>query len=120
MRPRARHHVGWLALLIFIGSLVPPLVASSHLLADPDPDCGTSFQLAGSSTASVGAVPAARAPEHCAICHLLRSLGGAAPTAAMRPAPAFAMAESVIAGAVNASGYSPHPHTPSRAPPAFS
>ena len=117
MRAHARLLVGRLALLVFVLGLTLPNFASSHLLAEADPDCGA-FPTADHARPGFETVKSSA--QHCAICHWLRSLRETAPAAVARPAAALVVTERVVVGRVDPAGHCPQFDAPSRAPPAAS
>lgn len=79
-----------LVLATFIAALVLPSLVVSHACADPDLG-GADGLFAGHPITQFEGVRAAVLPEHCALCHWLRSLGSSAnelPAALPVPAPA--------------------------------
>ena len=117
MRAPARLLVGRLALFIFVIGLTLPNFASSHLLAEADPDCGA-FPTADHASPSFEIVK--NSAQHCAICHWLRSLRETAPAAVARPAVTPVVTERVATGRLDQAGHCPQLDPPSRAPPAAS
>jgi hypothetical protein len=118
MRARARLIVGQISLLVFLASLVLPNFANRHLATADDPDCGILAVTAHRQATFETPADDAKAPEHCAVCHWLRSLRNTAPTPVMRPAPDFISAVAVTPQLPQAAGYTPTFDAPSRAPPA--
>jgi hypothetical protein len=117
MRAPARILVGRLALFIFVIGLTLPNFASSHLLAEADPDCGA-FPTA--DHARPGFETVKTSAQHCALCHWLRSLRETAPPAVAGPAAALVVAERVTIGRIDPAGHCPQLDSPTRAPPTAS
>jgi len=117
MRARARLLVGRLALFVFVLGLALPNFASSHLLAEADPDCGA-FPTTDHARPGIEAVKAPA--EHCALCHLLRSLSETAPASTESLVVTFVVDGRCSIGAINPAGYCPQFNRPSRAPPTTS
>jgi len=114
IRCTLRRVSAWGLVLTFGSSLVLPVVSARHLR--PDPDEGAFF--GGFRSVHVSADGGDTADEHCAICHWLRAISGAAVQGAATPAPWLAPASSGAARPVARPGGSPDAAGPSRAPPA--
>ena len=105
-----------LVLATFVATLVLPSLVVSHAWADPDLG-GAEGLFAGHPVTQFEGVRAAVLPEHCALCHWLRSLGSSAnelPTAL--PVPALAAGPGAFG--VDAAWVTATTRGPARAPPA--
>jgi hypothetical protein len=115
-----RRWVGWLTLSAFLGAFALPLSAASHLPWGDDADCGPSVALAASRPAQVD-TPVAPAPhQHCALCHLLRDISGAAPVSTVSAPPRSGTARLALPVTSRAYRLVATVERPSRAPPASS
>ena len=115
MRASARRFVGRLALVVFVIGLTLPTFASSHLLAETDPDCGA---LPTADHSRPGFETVKNSAQHCALCHWLRSLRESAPSAIARQTTTLIVTERVVIGRADPAGHCPEFDPPSRAPPA--
>lgn len=117
MRSRARRLVGPFAMLIVMISFLAPTFAPAHSLWELDRDCGPVTVTADHQVRHFEAVRPPVADEHCALCHWLRSIGGAAPTAALVVVPGL-IARPADGGAADPRPLlDPSSGEPSRAPP---
>jgi len=67
----------WVATCVLVASLALPVSASWHLMPDDDAACVPSG-VPGHPVAQLEVVRTGPAAEHCALCHWMRALGGAA------------------------------------------
>ena len=117
MRQFARRLVGHFAIAAVLFGFVLPLLTPAHSIWETDRDCGPVLTSEDHQTTHFEGVLPPVTAEHCALCHWLRSVGGAAPRAAMVALPGFVVR---IGGALPQDQYplaGPVPQQPSRAPP---
>ena len=67
----------WVATCVLVASLALPVSASWHLMPDDDAACAAPG-LPGHPVSQFEIVKTPPTPEHCALCHWMRGLGGAA------------------------------------------
>jgi hypothetical protein len=96
---------------------VVPMLAPAHPIWETDRDCGPVTVAADHQTKHFEAVLPPVADEHCALCHWLRSVGGASTRAAMVAVPGLVVrtADASRQDRQPLAGLSPQ--QPSRAPP---
>jgi hypothetical protein len=117
MTTALRRWVGWLTLSAFLGAFALPLSSASHLPWGDDADCGPSVALAANRPAQLD-TPTTPAPhDHCALCHLLREISGAAPVPAVSVPPRSGSAQVAVLGASRPYHLVTAVERPSRAPP---
>jgi hypothetical protein len=89
MRFAVRRSVRWIAVVTGLCGLLLSLASPAHALRETDPDCGpVTAALDHARTALETATPVS-VEQHCAFCHWMRALSGAAPSAEIAPVPAF-------------------------------
>jgi hypothetical protein len=72
-----RRACGWVTLVTFSSVFALPFTAGSHLLIDDDPGCGDEALVSLHPFTQFESVSPPLVPEHCALCHWLRTLSGA-------------------------------------------
>lgn len=75
----------WLLVL----TVTQPVSVSHHDLYFSDPDCNPVISAAGDEFAHVGPDAPAPSPDHCVICHWLKTAAGASPGLKVGAAPAL-------------------------------
>jgi hypothetical protein len=118
-RNRTRGFVHRLAVLAVLAGLLVPFVMSGHPVLETDRDCGPIVLGAHATTEFETDVPP-NALDHCAFCHFLRTISGAAPSTPGAFTPA--LPEVTVALATNDRLHNAG-HLglqPTRAPPSFS
>jgi hypothetical protein len=105
------------ALVVFLGGSALPFVTASHLAFDDDAACGDVTITASNTGARLTAAGPARVAEHCAICHWLRTAGGARAASANVGDVWFQPAELVAASPTEWVAAAAPIERPSRAPP---
>ncbi len=119
MRVAARRPGRWAAVFVSVCGVLLSLASPAHALRETDRDCGpVTAALDHARTAIEAATPVPIEP-HCAFCHWMRALSGAAPSAGIAPVPGFTACviatppddRSVVVTLVDLK--------PSRAPPAI-
>jgi hypothetical protein len=104
-------------LTVFVVGLAVPVLAAGHGPAEDDTFCAPFLPSAGHPTLQFEQVLPPVTGEHCAICHWLRAVSGAAPDASS-PTQALLDAVSSIAPMPElAGGRTILAERPSRAPP---
>ena len=107
------------ALSAFLGSLSLPLMSFGHLTLDDDRACGSIVLDAGQPWAQFEPIRPSLPADHCALCHWLRSVGGARTSSVvatqtwLEPSAPVPVLTSVWRRALRVT------ERPSRAPPAF-
>jgi hypothetical protein len=117
MTTALRRWVGWLTLSAFLGAFALPLSSASHLPWGDDADCGPSVALAANRPAQIDGPTAPAAHDHCALCHLLREISGAAPVPAVSAPPRTGTARLAVLGTFRPYHLVATVERPSRAPP---
>ena len=107
------------ALGVFVLALVLPSVVESHAWTDADLSGGEASLFVGHATTQVESPRAPVGPEHCALCHWLRSLGSSV-VGGPAAGPAAARHEHPLEGPPASRSVLPGSHGPARAPPASS
>ena len=116
MSPRLRRLTGYLLLGVFFSTFAASLSAG-HLEGQDDALCVVSGR---SGPATITSKASSQSPDHCALCHWVRAVAGAA---SYGPAPSLPLAaEQRLDIAVTSAGPTESPFSQSspRAPPAFS
>ena len=115
LRLRTPRSIVWLALCAFLSSTGLPLYESHGLGAADDAACVSALNRQDSKPTLSAPEPEDR-PGHCAVCHLLRAVGGATTPSIVAlavPAPLLASARHIVDTTI-AADYSVRA---SRAPP---
>ena len=86
MSPRLRRLTGYLLIGVFFATFAAS-ISAGHLEGQDDALCVV--PAGGKGPATITAKSAAQAPGHCAVCHWVRAVAGAA---SYGPAPALALA----------------------------
>jgi len=109
----------WVTLAAFLGTLAIPVATLGHFTPDDDAACGPVIGAPGHASTQVEVPRPAPVPQHCALCHWLRAVGGAAPSvprvAMSLPTPARVQAPATEHRATDPTLN----ERPSRAPPSL-
>jgi hypothetical protein len=87
MAGRFRRIFAPVTLVVFLASLILPLVPGAHGVWDDDMDGGVGLSPDAYAVAVVQPLPPPTPAEHCALCHWLSALAGAAPAQTVSPVP---------------------------------
>ena len=120
MSARLRRLIGRFALVTFMGTLAMPMLALVHISWNDDPTCESDELGPRHAAAQVEAPQAPTAAGHCAVCHWMRAITGAAPTVSVSVHSVLTPYELRVATPNAWSGQASLFERPSRAPPAFS
>ena len=112
-----RRASAWVVLAAFVSSLAVPVLGTGHAQLEDDASCDPYVLGGGHPTEQFEVVLPPLADDHCAICHWLRAVGGAAPRAASGPHARFDAATPGSLRPVLAGGRAVISEQPSRAPP---
>jgi hypothetical protein len=118
MRASFRHLVCQFALLVFVASIIAPVLPASHQVLDADVELGGAAFLGSRAVPQIAPVGDSTGPEHCPACHLLRALGGADPAHVASAAPGTAALELYSFPLDGRRDHRATGEGPSRAPPA--
>lgn len=113
-----RRALAWIVVVVLVAAQGLPALSSRHLFADAD--AGGPVLAAGHSAAQFEAVHTPVADEHCAICHWMRAVNGAAPGVPLAVLVATDLHAVVTVGRPTGYALQLAAETPSRAPPARS
>jgi hypothetical protein len=117
VRTLRRRFQALIALVVFTSGLALPFAAAGHLAFDDDTACGGALFAVGVSSPTFATPEPVRAGEHCAICHWLRTAGGAQAALVARGDTWFQPVELVHASSTQWVGAAAATDRPSRAPP---
>jgi hypothetical protein len=117
MRQLARRLIGHFVIAAVLIGFVLPLLAPAHSIWETDRDCGPVLTSQDHQTTHFESVVPPVTEEHCALCHWLRSIGGAAPRSTMVAVPGFEVRTASAAPQDQCPQAGPAPQQPSRAPP---
>jgi hypothetical protein len=109
-----------LALSVFSISLSLPLLSFGHFTFDDDRACESISLVSPVSKPGVQIEPLRQSlpPDHCALCHWLRAVGGSRTTAVTTIEAWLEPSPTVLVSSPTWHSVSVVPHVPSRAPPA--
>jgi mono/diheme cytochrome c family protein len=107
----------FIALVVFTGGLALPFAAAGHLAFDDDAACGGTVFAAGGAGPEFAPPEPVRVGGHCAICHWLRTAGGARAALAAAGDTWFQPAEIVDASSSQRVAGAEVSNRSSRAPP---
>ena len=105
------------ALGAFVLALVLPSLTRSHVWADADLAGADAALFVGHPTTQIESPRVPVAPEHCALCHWLRSLGSSVVGGPV-PVPPTARLEHPLTGSTTSLSTVAASSCPARAPPA--
>ena len=114
-----RRALAWIVVAVLVAAQGLPALSSRHLFADADAECGPVLAI-GHTAAQFEAVRTPLADEHCAICHWMRAVNGAAPGSPLAALVATDLQAVVTVGRPTGYALDLAADTPSRAPPARS
>jgi len=103
--------------VVFTSGLALPFAAAGHLAFDDDAACGGAVFAAGGAGPEFAPPEPVRVSGHCAICHWLRTAGGARVALVAAGDTWFQPAELVDASSHQWVGVADVTDRPSRAPP---
>ena len=114
-----RRVLAWIVVAVLVAAQGLPALSSRHLFADADAECGPTLA-AGHTSSQFEGVRNRTADEHCAICHWMRAVNGAAPGSPLAALIASDAPSVVASGRPSSYALDLAADTPSRAPPARS
>jgi hypothetical protein len=119
MRFAARRSVRWMAVVTGLCGLLLSLALPAHALRETDPDCGPVTAAIDHVRTTLETATPTEAAQHCAFCHWMRALSGAAPSADITPVPGFIAGVVAAPSDERAAVVALIDLKPSRAPPAI-
>ncbi|HWB31483.1 MAG TPA: hypothetical protein VG736_13340 [Vicinamibacterales bacterium] len=119
MRFAARRSVRWIAVVTGLCGLLLSLASPAHALRETDPDCGPVTAALDHARATLDATTPIPVEQHCAFCHWMRALSGAAPNAEIAPVPGFTACAIAVSRDDRSVDVALLDLKPSRAPPAI-
>jgi hypothetical protein len=114
-----RRSVRWIAVVTGLCGLLLSLASPAHALRETDPDCGPVTAALDHVRTTLDAATPVSAERHCAFCHWMRALSGAAPSAEIAPVPGFTAYAIAASRDDRSAVVALLDLKPSRAPPAI-